>query len=289
MGVGGLEHSVPVAGTTTDARLQVRLATKRGIDVVIATVVLLVLAPALLLIALAILVLDGRPIFFRQTRVGRGGRPFTIYKFRTMVPDAHQRLGELAHANERGGPLFKASDDPRVTAIGRFLRRTSLDELPQLLNVLVGSMSLIGPRPALPEEREQFPIELLEREQLPQGLSGLWQLEGRNSTDFAVYRDLDLEYVRNWTLRRDLAILVRTPFVVGGHALRRGTDPAATAGGDPTPASDGVPAPVIREVRPAFAPRVGGQFGGVASPPATVSVRRAGAPATAMSMSVIDD
>jgi len=289
MGVGSLEHSVPVAGTNVDAGLQARLAVKRAIDLTIAAAALLVLAPALILIAVAILVLDGRPIFFRQTRVGRDGRHFTIYKFRTMVPDAHLRLGELAHANERGGPLFKASDDPRVTTIGRFLRRTSLDELPQLVNVLVGSMSLIGPRPALPEERAQFPAELLEREQLPQGLSGLWQLEGRNSSDFGVYRDLDLEYVRNWTLRRDLAILVRTPFVVGGHALRRQTDPDPAATADLRSVPAGAPTPPSRDARPAFTPRLGGQLGGIASAPATVSVRRAGAPAPAMSMSVIDD
>jgi lipopolysaccharide/colanic/teichoic acid biosynthesis glycosyltransferase len=220
MGVGSLERTGPDAGLMGDADLRTGLVIKRAIDVVVSFSLLVVLAPTLLLIAVAILVLDGRPIFYRQERVGRFGTLFTIYKFRTMVPDAHERLDEIAHTNERTGPLFKAADDPRVTTVGRFLRRTSLDELPQLFNVVRGQMSLVGPRPSLPEERAQFPAELLEREHLPQGLTGLWQLEGRNNSDFAVYRDLDLDYVRTWALHRDLWILLRTPFVIVRHALR---------------------------------------------------------------------
>ena len=291
MGVGRLEHSATIAGATDAVGAGAPLAAKRAIDVVVAGLALLVLAPVLLLISVAILVLEGRPILYRQERVGRFGHLFTIYKFRTMVPDAHQRLSEVAHANERGGPLFKATADPRVTSIGRFLRRTSLDELPQLVNVLIGDMSLVGPRPALPEERAQFPAELLEREQLPQGLSGLWQLQGRHSSDFEVYRELDLQYVRTWTLRRDLLILVRTPFVVGSHALRRQPcEPeASTAVASTT--TNTTSREVGRIVLPRDLPpaRTGGQIGGVAAAPVTVSVRRSGAPAPALSLSVLDD
>jgi lipopolysaccharide/colanic/teichoic acid biosynthesis glycosyltransferase len=169
-------------------------------------------------------VADGWPVLFRQTRVGRDGRPFTMLKFRTMVPDAEARLDDVAHRNERRGPLFKAGDDPRVTRVGRILRHTSLDELPQLWNVLVGTMSLVGPRPALYPEREQFPPQLLARESMPPGMTGLWQLDGRTDPDFGKYTELDLRYVADWSLWLDLRILARTPFVVVRHGwaeLRR--------------------------------------------------------------------
>jgi lipopolysaccharide/colanic/teichoic acid biosynthesis glycosyltransferase len=164
-------------------------------------------------------------VFYRQRRVGRYGDPFTMLKFRSMVADAHDRLDALQDDNERTGPLFKIHRDPRVTRVGSFLRATSLDELPQFFNVIAGTMSLVGPRPALFEERENFPTELLEREVLRPGLTGLWQVEARSDPDFDRYHRLDLDYVRNQSLWLDVKILVRTPFVVVrdaiAHARRR--------------------------------------------------------------------
>lgn len=208
---------------------------KRVLDVTVSAVLLVLLVPVLVAVALAVLVCDGRPVLYRQVRVGRGGRPFTMVKVRTMVPDADRLLDDLRHRNERCGPLFKLGDDPRVTRSGRWLRATSLDELPQLVNVLLGSMSLVGPRPALYEERAQFPPALLEREEVRPGITGPWQLQGRLDADFATYCRLDLGYVRSWTLPGDLALLARTPFVVLRHAWartvveRRSAHPAAAA------------------------------------------------------------
>jgi lipopolysaccharide/colanic/teichoic acid biosynthesis glycosyltransferase len=159
-------------------------------------------------------------VIFRQTRVGRDGQPFTMFKFRSMVTDAHERLHEVQDHNQRDGPLFKVPDDPRATRVGQFLRVTSLDELPQLFNVIGGSMSLVGPRPALFEEREDFPPDLLERERLRPGITGRWQIEARLDPDFDRYRDLDLQYVRTYTFWSDLGILLRTPGVVVRDAWR---------------------------------------------------------------------
>lgn len=201
--------------------LRLRLAVKRGLDIVLASVLLVVLSPVFVLSALAILVRDGRPILFRQTRVGRDGREFVMIKFRTMSCDAEQKLEDLKADNQRTGPLFKVNNDPRVTTIGRVLRRSSIDELPQLFNVLAGSMSLVGPRPALPAEVAEFSEELRRRETVPQGVTGLWQLDGRTDPNFAKYAELDLHYVENWTLRLDLWIILRTPFVLLAHLIHR--------------------------------------------------------------------
>lgn len=195
-----------------------RARSKRALDLVLCVIGLVVAAPVMAVIALAILVANGRPVLFRQTRVGRRGEKFTMVKFRTMVPDAHDRLDDVRHHNERDGPLFKSGDDPRVTRLGKILRHTSLDELPQLANVLTGAMSLVGPRPALFEERDQFPPELLAREELPPGITGLWQVDGRLDADFGKYTELDLRYVHEWSLGLDLRILARTPWTVMHHA-----------------------------------------------------------------------
>ena len=195
-------------------RRQVGLGAKRAFDVVVAVAVLVVLSPLYALIALMILVVDGRPVIFRQTRLGRDSEPFTIYKFRTMTRDAEAQRAAIEHQNERHGPLFKMVDDPRITRSGRWLRRTSLDELPQFWNVVEGSMSIVGPRPALPSEAEQFPAELRRRELMPQGITGLWQLDGQTDPDFGKYTDLDLRYVDEWSFRLDLSIFVRTIPVV---------------------------------------------------------------------------
>ena len=184
----------------------------------LASALVVLMLPVMIAIAVAILVVDGRPVLFRQTRVGRDGEPFRILKFRTMVPDASELLIDLLDRNERTGPLFKLRDDPRLTRTGDWLRRTSLDELPQLLNVIAGTMSLVGPRPALYEERAQFPPELAEREGLRPGITGLWQVTARLEPDFRKYGALDLIYVHSWSIRGDLWLLLKTPFVVARHS-----------------------------------------------------------------------
>jgi lipopolysaccharide/colanic/teichoic acid biosynthesis glycosyltransferase len=196
------------------------LAWKRVFDVVLATTSLVVLAPLFVAIAVALLVADGRPVLFRQTRVGRYGRPFTMIKFRSMAHNAHDGLDELRPRNERTGPLFKLERDPRVTTVGRVLRRTSLDELPQLFNVLGGTMSMVGPRPALYSERQHFPPELRLREQVPPGITGLWQVEARLDPDFDRYHALDIEYVQTRSFWLDLRLLCRTPVVVARDVVR---------------------------------------------------------------------
>lgn len=230
-----------VGGARNLSGRRVARATKRLIDIVGAAVLLVVLSPLLLAAALLILVRDGRPVLFRQTRIGRGGRAFTMVKFRTMVRDAEARLAELESRNQRqGGPLFKLDDDPRITPTGRRLRDSSLDELPQLWNVLVGQMSLVGPRPALPAEVELFDDELLARHRVRPGITGLWQVEARGDSGFDRYRQLDLRYVDTWTVGLDLSLLLRTAFATLGSCARtltrqsrtRQHDGAATGGGD---------------------------------------------------------
>jgi exopolysaccharide biosynthesis polyprenyl glycosylphosphotransferase len=196
------------------------LAVKRTLDLVLASITLLVAGPVLLVAALAVKLGDGGPVLFRQTRVGRNGRPFTLLKFRTMVADAEARRAELEDANQRDGVLFKVDHDPRVTRVGRVLRATSLDELPQLLNVLAGTMSLVGPRPALPEEVAHFDADLLGRHRLPPGVTGLWQLEARDNASLYAYRHLDLFYVENWSVGLDLVVLAATLPAVVARSLR---------------------------------------------------------------------
>jgi exopolysaccharide biosynthesis polyprenyl glycosylphosphotransferase len=182
--------------------------------------ILLALCTPLLVVLAGLVRLDSRgPALFRQTRVGRDGRPFTMIKFRTMHMDADRLLAELAEANEadRTGVLFKMRSDPRVTRIGAVLRRYSLDELPQLVNVLLGSMSLVGPRPALPAEVQAYPAELRRRLAVKPGLTGLWQVSGRSDLSWDETVRLDLQYVDNWSWRLDTAIIARTARAVLGH------------------------------------------------------------------------
>ncbi len=194
-------------------------ALKRVMDVTIAVLVLVVTAPFLAAAALAVKLQDGGPVLFRQRRVGRYGREFTLLKLRTMVPDAEERLVDLTFANQRTGPLFKLAQDPRRTRVGRWLERTSIDELPQLWNVLRGEMSLVGPRPALVHEAAQFDERLRDRFLVLPGITGLWQVEGRENPEFDVYRRLDLFYVENWSPGLDLAILAATVQAVLGRLL----------------------------------------------------------------------
>ena len=186
------------------------LAIKSLFDKIIATAALIACSPILALIALAIVLDDGGPALFTQTRVGQDGQPFTVLKFRTMVPDAELRKEALLALNESDGVLFKMRKDPRITTIGSFLRRTSLDELPQLLNVMLGEMSLVGPRPALPVEAALYSDELCRRLDVKPGMTGLWQINGRSDLSYEDAVRLDLRYVENWTLTLDLQILWKT-------------------------------------------------------------------------------
>lgn len=179
-------------------------------DRVAALAGIVLLSPLMALIAVLIKLSGNGPVLFRQTRVGRGGREFTVLKFRTMVQDAEARRLELLAANENDGVLFKIREDPRVTAVGRRLRRYSLDELPQLFNVLRGEMSLVGPRPPLPEEVAQYGGDVYRRLVVKPGLTGLWQVSGRSDLSWEESVRLDLRYVDNWTLALDLQIMWKT-------------------------------------------------------------------------------
>jgi len=187
---------------------------KRLFDLVFAGAALLVLSPLLLVVAMIVKLQDGGPVFFRQARVGRVGQPFGMVKFRSMVLNAEELLAELTALNESDGVLFKMKEDPRITRVGRFLRRYSIDELPQLLNVIRGEMSLVGPRPPLPAEVDKYAIDVHRRLLVRPGLTGLWQVSGRSGLSWDESVRLDLYYVDNWSLTYDLSILWRTIWVV---------------------------------------------------------------------------
>jgi exopolysaccharide biosynthesis polyprenyl glycosylphosphotransferase len=197
------------------------LAVKHGADVLAAAVALLLLAPVLLVIAAAVWATMGRPVLFVQERAGLYGRRFRMLKFRTMVRDAERQQGALRARNEMSGPVFKLTGDPRITRLGSALRRSSLDELPQLLNVLVGHMSLVGPRPLPLAEQKAIVGWQRRRLSMKPGLTGLWQVSGRSGVDFDEWMRLDMEYVDRWSLRSDLVILLRTlPAVLLGRGAR---------------------------------------------------------------------
>jgi exopolysaccharide biosynthesis polyprenyl glycosylphosphotransferase len=218
-----------------------RLATKRAIDLAVSIGTLVVLSPVLVAIAIMIKVSDRGPVFFKQHRVGRNGSLFEVYKFRTMVVDAERLKAQLEAANERNGPLFKMDVDPRVTRVGRFLRLSSLDEVPQLFNVVRGEMSIVGPRPALPSEVLSFDADLRRRELVKPGITGLWQVEARDSPSFDAYRRLDLFYVDNWTITGDFDIMLDTAEHLFGRIFGTilGVKPdAPTSPTEPTPTAD---------------------------------------------------
>ncbi|HEX5133635.1 MAG TPA: sugar transferase [Candidatus Krumholzibacteria bacterium] len=198
-------ESPPVAPETPAYRFF-----RRAFDLVFGTVILFLVFPVVPLLVFMIRMDSPGPILFRQIRVGQGGKPFTFYKFRSMFVAADQRVGELAALNEAGGPVFKMRDDPRITAVGRFLRRSSLDEIPQIINVLKGDMSIVGPRPALPSEVSRYEPWHRRRLDARPGLTCLWQISGRSHIGFDEWMRLDLEYLRtrsNWT---DLVIVLKT-------------------------------------------------------------------------------
>ncbi len=216
----GLEEidGVPLVTLATAPTGPIPLAVKRTIDLLGSALLLLLTAPLQAGIALAIRSGSPGPALFRQQRCGRSGRVFTMYKFRTMVDGAEERLDEVAHLNEMKGPVFKSRQDPRITPLGRWLRRFSLDELPQLWNVLKGDMSLVGPRPPIPEEVQQYERWQRRRLAMKPGLTCLWQIRGRNEVDFDEWMRMDLEYIDSWSPWLDLKILFKTvPVVLSGR------------------------------------------------------------------------
>lgn len=207
-----LRRAEPLSLLSRPALVGSQLVLKRSVDVVGAILVLIVLSPALLLMALAVRLTSRGPVFFRQIRVGLGGDPFVMLKFRTMVHDAELRQAALQESNVYSeDPLFKLAKDPRTTPIGVFLRRSSLDEMPQLINVLRGEMSLVGPRPALPSEVSRYKQHHFVRFEVLPGITGPWQVSGRNAIlNFEDVVRLEASYIRGWTVWRDFAILLRT-------------------------------------------------------------------------------
>jgi len=197
-----------------------QLAVKRALDSLVAAVMLILTAPVLAVAAAAIKIQDGGPVMFQQERVGRHGKQFKLYKLRTMRVGSERTSDLILELNVRDGPLVKVPNDPRVTKVGRVLRVTSIDELPQLWNVLNGTMSLVGPRPALPDEVARFDTELRAREAVLPGLTGLWQVEGRDNPSFAAYRRFDLFYLQNWSVALDIIILLGTVESVFVRILR---------------------------------------------------------------------
>lgn len=188
----------------------IRNVLKRLIDVLGSLVAIVVFLPISIVIAVKIKKEDGGPIFYTQERVGKDGKLFPMWKFRSMVVGAHSLKTEFADLNETDGPIFKIKDDPRVTNVGKFLRTHSLDEIPQFVNVLQGTMSLVGPRPALPEEVEEYSEKALKRLTVKPGLTGLWQVSGRSNVSYEMMIDLDLTYVRQATIWMDIKILIIT-------------------------------------------------------------------------------
>jgi exopolysaccharide biosynthesis polyprenyl glycosylphosphotransferase len=215
--VGGM----PMLTFSTAPRDELLLFVRRCADVLLALLLLIVLSPVFAIVALLVKLTSNGPVLFRQPRCGLHGRPFTFLKFRSMQIDAEERKLALAPFNEMDGPAFKMTNDPRVTPIGRFLRRTSLDELPQLWNILKGDMSFVGPRPAVIEEVRQYEPWQRRRLSMKPGLTCLWQVSGRNELTFEEWMRLDLEYIDNWSLWLDIKIALKTiPAVLRGRGAR---------------------------------------------------------------------
>lgn len=211
-------NGIPLISFDTAPTDQWQLAVKRVVDVFVSSLALLILLPLLPFVALLVKVTSPGPILFRQVRCGLNGRRFTLYKLRSMAVDAEAKQEDLKHLNELNGPVFKLTRDPRLTPVGRWLRKTSLDELPQLVNVIKGEMSLVGPRPSLPSEAEQYEPWQRRRLSMRPGITGYWQVNGRNHIkDFNKWIALDLEYIDRWSLPLDFKILLKTvPTVVFG-------------------------------------------------------------------------
>jgi lipopolysaccharide/colanic/teichoic acid biosynthesis glycosyltransferase len=192
-----------------------QLAIKRLIDIVGAAALLMILSPLLLVIGIAVKLTSDGPMLYPWRVLGENGRPFVGFKFRTMIREADALKPQLQHLNERSGPAFKMAKDPRVTPLGRWLRKHSLDELPQLWSVLVGDMTLVGPRPPGPDEYRNFELWQMRKVSVKPGITCIWQVDGRSTiTDFSDWARLDLHYIDTWSLWQDIRILLRTPLVV---------------------------------------------------------------------------
>ena len=192
------------------------LFSKRAIDIVGSIIGLALLSPILLIVAIAIKLESKGPIIFSQKRIGLKGKEFKMYKLRSMVEDAEKLKKDLMKSNEMSGPMFKMKDDPRVTRVGKFIRRTSIDELPQLVNVLKGDMSLVGPRPSLPKEVKKFKPWMKKRLEVKPGLTCFWQVSGRNNIDFEDWMKLDIKYVEERSFLVDIKLIFKTFFVLFG-------------------------------------------------------------------------
>lgn len=212
---------IPLLSFTTTPSNPTELAAKRALDLVLALALFVVTLPIQILAALAIRLGSAGPVLFRQVRCGLNGRQFTLLKFRTMEAGAEERLTEISHLNEMTGPVFKARRDPRLTPVGRILRRLSIDELPQLWNVIAGDMSLVGPRPPIPDEVSRYEPWQRRRLSMKPGLTCLWQVSGRSEVDFDRWMALDLKYIDTWSPLLDLKILLKTvPAVLSGRGAR---------------------------------------------------------------------
>lgn len=215
------QYGLPFVTLALSERTTEEMALKRGIDLLGSALLLLILSPIMLVTTLLILATMGRPLIFSQERIGYHGRRFRMHKFRSMERDAESRRSALSQQNEMSGPVFKIQADPRITPLGRVLRKYSLDELPQLFNVLGGSMSLVGPRPLPVAEQQQIAGPLRRRLSMKPGITGLWQVSGRSDLSFDEWMALDLEYVDNSSLRRDMELLIRTiPAVLFGRGAK---------------------------------------------------------------------
>lgn len=194
---------------------------KRLIDLFGAFIGLIVLSPIILIVSILIKFESKGPVIFSQDRIGKDGKVFKMYKFRSMVVNAEELKEKLKEQNEMSGPMFKMKEDPRVTKVGKFIRKTSIDELPQLINVLKGDMSLVGPRPSLPKEVEQFEDWMMERLEVKPGLTCYWQVSGRNNIDFEDWMKLDIKYVREKNTLTDIKLIFKTVFVLFGDENAR--------------------------------------------------------------------
>jgi exopolysaccharide biosynthesis polyprenyl glycosylphosphotransferase len=201
---------VPVLSHVQVPDQVVGMIAKRAMDMAMAAIGLVALSPLFGIVAAVMVASEGRPVFFRQVRVGLQGRPFTIVKFRTMVTDAEERYAEVVGLSDTQGAAFKMTNDPRITKLGSFLRKTSIDELPQLWNVLRGEMSIVGPRPAPPREVAEYDIWHRRRLSMKPGITGLWQVEARLDEDFDRRAALDLRYIDGWSVWLDMKIIART-------------------------------------------------------------------------------
>jgi exopolysaccharide biosynthesis polyprenyl glycosylphosphotransferase len=213
---------LPLLSFSTTPTNEVLMFVRRILDVLLATVILVIVGPLVMLPAAILIKLTSPgPVLFKQKRCGLNGRLFTMYKFRSMVDNAEQRRVELEGFNEMDGPVFKSSRDPRITTIGKIIRRRSIDELPQLFNVLQGHMSLVGPRPPLPDEVARYERWQRRRLSMKPGITCLWQISGRNEVSFEDWMKLDLTYIDNWSLLLDLKILLKTvPVVLLGRGAK---------------------------------------------------------------------